>query len=125
VRRVPAYLLLALFAGSMLGPALFAGADSQLPSCCRRDGMHHCAMSGAMDNESSSGPAFRPIHQKCPCFPATTVAPAHSNIVFLKAPAAAFACLQTHAAVQTQTEARYRVSFSRSRQKRGPPSLFS
>jgi hypothetical protein len=36
-----------------------------------------------------------------------------------------FAAIVSHPAAHAQTEARYRISFSRAWQKRGPPALLS
>jgi hypothetical protein len=68
-------VFLALFFG--LGPltaVLPASDEARLPSCCRRNGLHHCAMampSAAL--EAGSSPSFSaPAH--CPIFPALTAA---------------------------------------------------
>ena len=43
MRRAIAILLAALFSFSLLTPLLLADARTELPSCCRRGGAHHCA----------------------------------------------------------------------------------
>ena len=63
-------LLLILFFG--LGPvavALPGDQETRLPACCRRDGAHHCAMSG----ETSAG--FRRISSETPAFAAPSHCP--------------------------------------------------
>jgi hypothetical protein len=47
------------------------------------------------------------------------------NLAVLRGPGAIFAELVSHPSIHRQTEAKYRVSFSRSRQKRGPPVVLS
>lgn len=72
---------------------------------------------------STSGAALNAIHSKCPLFPASTAARLVGDVASPVISAAIFAGLASHPAIQIQTEARARVSFSRSRQKRGPPEF--
>jgi len=125
MRRVWATWLLAEFAFSIIGPAVFADSETQLPGCCRRLGKHHCAATRALPREESSGPAFENIGKKCPYFPAGRVVPAHEYTWLLRATQTISVSIASHPAAPVQSEARYRVSFSRSRQKRGPPFLLS
>ncbi len=73
MRRAPAILLVFLFSFSLIGPALFVDAESDLPACCRRDGKHHCGMAGdmaaAMADAPLSGPAADALRLKCPFYP--------------------------------------------------------
>ncbi len=73
--------------------------------------------------ESSDGPLAKSAPSKCPLFPKGGAAPAYSKTVILKASEAISASLLSHPSVQIQTQALYRVSHSRTRQKRGPPTL--
>jgi hypothetical protein len=122
VRRASAISVLSAILLSLIAPALLADAESNLPSCCRRNGKHHCSMS---TDGSSSGPSYRVAGMQCPSFPVPTTAPAGFAIALPGRSAAIFAELLQHPAIHPQSEARYRVSFSRSRQKRGPPAIFS
>jgi hypothetical protein len=123
VRQACAIVLAVLFSFSLISPALFADSPSNLPSCCRREGKHHCAMISMA--AAPSGPAVGATHQKCPYFPKPGSGPTYSKTVLVNAALTIFASISSHPAVQPQTEARYRTSFSRSRQKRGPPVLLS
>lgn len=111
-------LLIPVFAG-FFGEA---AAEASLPACCRRAGKHHCEMMAEMTKEASAQRGFGVIREKCPYMPA-----ALSVIVlpsFKPSTAAAiYAGVQQHASVSPQTEAQQRISFDRSRQKRGPPAL--
>ena len=120
-------LLLAAFSFPLIGPALIASdTESNLPSCCRRAGKHHCAVLGLADSQDlPSGPAARATREKCPKFPNSGAVPGYSKTVLLKAALTLSASLTSHSAVQSQAEAPYRASFSRSRQKRGPPILLT
>jgi hypothetical protein len=120
MRRGIAIVLTLLFSWLLIVPAFAASSDSTIPVCCRKNGKHHCMARGMA--QGSSGAAISVVTEKCPCCPHATVA---SQTQFC-APAtsqAVFAGLLRHPAVAPQTEASYRISYDRSRQKRGPPSL--
>jgi len=124
VQRALAATLLVLFSLSLIGPGVFAASESQLPECCRRLGQHHCVLMGASAQDESSGPALKNGGEKCPYFPVGWSVSANAYPLFLGATRIIPTPLASHAAGQTQIEARYRIPFSRSSQKRGPPSLF-
>jgi hypothetical protein len=128
MRRALASLLLAWFSFPLILPMLRADAASNLPSCCRRLGKHHCSIEGSMDapsEESASGPTLKALQARCSNYPATSVAPGYENFAFLKDSPSICAFLLSYPSLQARAEAQYRVSFSRSRQKRGPPSLLA
>jgi len=113
-------ILLALAFGWMLIPPAFAGSpDSKLPLCCRKNGKHHCMM--RMNGSSTSDPSFAAVGETCPYFPYSTAA-THVEIFTPAISQANFAGIASHRAVSAQTEAGYRASHLRSKQKRGPPS---
>ncbi|MGI8745430.1 MAG: hypothetical protein ACR2NN_23230 [Bryobacteraceae bacterium] len=125
MRRISATLLLGIISFSLIGPA-FAGADSKLPACCRRDGKHRCAMMNmAGQEESSSGLAVNAARQKCPNYPKAGAVQAYSKTVLLTSFQTMSALTLRHPAIQKQTETHYPISFSRSRQKRGPPIVLT
>ena len=77
-------------------------------------------MQGMMDQ--SPGPHFSAPLEKCPFFPKALATGVRAQVLF--APGASslfFAALASHPAIAAQSEARYRISFDRARQKRGPP----
>ena len=120
MRRALASLLLALFSFPLIVPMLRPDASSSLPSCCRREGKHHCTMGP----ESTSREGLNAIRPKCANYPSTTAVPG-SSVAFLKKSPSICVSLLSFPPVQARAEAQYRVSFSRSRQKRGPPALLS
>ena len=120
MRRAAAGLLLSVFGFSLIAPALIA-EESNLPACCRRLGAHHCALASA----NSTGQELSAIQEKCPTYPTARVSPQSFLTMLLTPPEVIFASIVSHPAVHARTEARYRVSFSRARQKRGPPALLS
>jgi hypothetical protein len=115
---------LAAIGFSLIAPGLSLDAESNLPGCCRRNGAHHCTMN---TDEAASNSAMSPqaIRQTCPSFPVAVTLLARFDVATLRPSAAIFAALLSHPSIQFQTEARYRVSFSRSHQKRGPPAILS
>jgi hypothetical protein len=124
VRRAFTFALLAVIGFSLIAPGVLLDAESNLPGCCRRNGAHHCTMK-LDETASNSGAPVQAIRQTCASFPAVIAVPARFNLALPSPSPAVFAALLTHPSGQSQTEARYRVSFSRSHQKRGPPSILS
>ncbi|HEX3435149.1 MAG TPA: hypothetical protein VHT24_00160 [Pseudacidobacterium sp.] len=121
MRRFIAISLLLLFGLPLIAPALALDmSEGSIPACCRRGGKHHCAMPG--EATSQQGHDVTVIAEKCPCTPAVA-AIFHFNTFAPQADSAIFAAITSHPAIHAQTEAQYRISFDRSRQKRGPPSL--
>jgi hypothetical protein len=124
MRRAFVSILLASLSFPLIAPLLIADTESNLPPCCRRNGKHHCAMMATVEG-ASSGRAFRAIQPKCPCFPAANTVPANPNAALLRSLPEFSALLFSRPAGQARTAAGYRISFNRSRQKRGPPAPLS
>jgi hypothetical protein len=114
-------LLLVLFGFPLIVPAVRADSETKLPTCCRREGKHHCGMASAGSPQTSGASA----RTKCPSYPVASAAPLFSNTILLNPSRIYFASIVSHPGVHSQTEALQRISFSRSRQKRGPPALVS
>lgn len=128
MRRFISISLLFFFLAPIASPLFAANPDEvTLPACCRRDGKHHCMRAPAMRFPSiqttGRAPALRPanLREKCPYAPFLTQAPAHLIFTHGEPEAAIYAGILSHPACHAQTEARLRISFDRSRQKRGPP----
>ena len=129
-RRLLSILLFWATLFPMIAPALTTGAIAQstLPACCRRGGQHHCEMSPEVralllhELDGSTHIGAKP--EPCPYRQRSLVA-SHLETLAAKADLtyAALALRQPTAAAQA--ECLRRVSFDRSRQKRGPPSLLA
>jgi hypothetical protein len=126
MRRFTAILMLALI-GSFVAVPLLALSSSDpevnLPACCRRDGHHQCATMNQARRSAGSPNQARQVPQRCAFYPRAVTAPAFP---FHGAPAASatqYAQIASHPAIHPQTEALYRLSLDRSRQKRGPPNI--
>jgi hypothetical protein len=68
MRRFVASLVLSVMAWSLLAPMALAATGAGAPSCCRRNGKHHC-MSGMSDTvavSTDSLPGFRANSPVCP-----------------------------------------------------------
>ncbi|HEX5234961.1 MAG TPA: hypothetical protein VFW25_06475 [Silvibacterium sp.] len=117
MRRLLAISLLMLFASPFALPLFATSSSNQnAAACCRRNGRHHCAATRA-GNASD-----RVVGEKCRyCSgsPAMLVLPSFTA----SDSASIFAGILRHPSVLPQTEAQGRVSFDRSRQKRGPPQV--
>jgi hypothetical protein len=121
-RTVSVYLILLFWLGPLT--AIFqSNEESRLPSCCRRHGAHHCAMSMAsmaLNSSSGSAPIVNaPAH--CPYFPgygSATMTTLHA----LAMAAASLPDLPTQAHSPSVSCTTARLSQIRTRAGRGPPS---
>jgi hypothetical protein len=126
MRRLITISLLAMLGLQFVLPllALTARSETNLPACCRRNGRHHCMMGMAERGQHTSrDPQFTSPPPKCPYRPAAVVV-THGNAFAPPLAHAIFASLGAHPAITAQTESKLRISVDRSRQKRGPPTLF-
>jgi hypothetical protein len=115
-------ILLLLFFG--IGPVvvtLSATDDSRLPVCCRRHGVHHCAMSTEMVSAAEPGSHNVKAPATCPYFPGYTVALNTITLAMAPSPVSLPALLaQPHSSATGRAAAR--VSQIRTRANRGPPA---
>jgi hypothetical protein len=125
MQRLLALILVGWLNAYLLAPALLSPAALQLPQCCRRTGIHKCAMQGERAGIAAQSPSEALLTATCP-FSKVAHPKAVLPISWLPAPTQIFSGqLRAHPAAQPQTEARFRCSLLRSRQKRGPPSLLA
>jgi hypothetical protein len=125
LRRLLSIALLVVFGLPLASPlfALSAQNEASLPACCRRGGNHHCMGMMAVSASSSKAPVFRSPVDHCPYFPGVTTA-VQTGWTALPVQGSIYAGLVSHPAVVAQTQSMWRISRDRSRQKRGPPSIF-
>jgi hypothetical protein len=129
-RRLLSILLFWATLFPMVAPALTTGAmgQSTLPACCRRGGKHHCVMSpevrALLLGESNGAIRLGTPPEKCPYRQHSLVA-VHLQVFTPGAAATPAAFLLHEPSAVAQAECLRRISFDRSRQKRGPPSLLS
>jgi hypothetical protein len=129
MRRLLSILLFWATLFPMVAPALTTGAmgQSTLPACCRRDGKHHCMMSpearALLLGESTGAMRVGTPPEQCPYRQHSLVV---AHLKTFTSPAATQAAFLLHEpSAIAQAECLRRISFDRSRQKRGPPSLLS
>ncbi len=109
-----ALALLFVFGFGLMTEVAAGDDDSSVPACCRRLGKHHCGMPGGTE---------RAVREKV-CFVSPHFAPyAPGRSFAAAAPQIVFAGVASRPAEIPQVEAGRRISFSRTRQKRGPPIL--
>ena len=122
MRRILALAVALVIGLPLVAPLLSFDLALAVPACCRRNGQHHC-MSGMMQPMApNQGPAI--VAAKCPSFPAPSIMP--QPLVFVAREAKNKGVdLFVRPAALPQTEARFRIAFARSRQKRGPPTILS
>ncbi|HXR77505.1 MAG TPA: hypothetical protein VN737_16105 [Bryobacteraceae bacterium] len=120
MKGIVAVVLVALFSWAPILPLFASDSNSPLPACCRKAGKHHCAQQSM--HSPSPDRAASVVAQKCPLFPHNTT-PAHVESYTPSDSLTLFAGLLSHPAISAQAEAGYRISFHRSRQKRGPPTF--
>jgi hypothetical protein len=119
----------------MISPlfAMAGGDAGNLPTCCRRDGKHHCMMMAGMMMDMTSGgasassnPGTQPtvaiVTEPCPYGLQGLPGALHRDWQ-LDTASAVFAGLTAHPSGSPQTESKRRVSSLRARHKRGPPMI--
>jgi hypothetical protein len=120
VRRAITIALLGVFGLPLIPVSVFASdPEASLPSCCRRNGTHHCSrMAG-----DSSGPAL----QSSPCryFPNANLVSASPNAGILVMVPVTSVSLSTSPASQQAAETPCPLLFHSPHQQRGPPILLS
>jgi hypothetical protein len=123
VRRLLSLVLLAVFGLPLILPALALaqGPNSNLPMCCRRNGVHHCAMAMRSRAADSPGTRLSSIPQHCPAYPALVTPLRH---VDLAGPAASADVAESvsQTAVLQRAAAFTPLALDFGRHKRGPPS---
>ena len=125
MRRSIVFILLLAFCSYLSAPAIAASSYSRsnLRACCRRDGKHHC-MLRKMGQHNTSGQYVSAPPEKCPyCPDASLQLPVQWHPFTLPSAGTFYAALLSHPACAAQTGAHSRISFDRSRQKRGPPAF--
>jgi hypothetical protein len=125
MRRSLAILLVLFFGLGPLAATLSADDESRLPACCRRHGVHHCAMSmrmtAAMAEAASGGKPTLTAPLTCPYFPGYAVAPTTTILALAVSPAGLPVLLaQSHSPAAGRAAAR--LSQLRTRAGRGPPA---
>lgn len=112
----------------LLAPMMSAEAAAQagVPACCRRGGAHHC-MGGMVQAVGSSDatPRVRAPRMICPYQQRAMMASHHEQAGVSAAAATGVVKGVRAPGVVAQAECLWRISFDRSRQKRGPPSPIS
>ncbi len=126
MRRLLSITLLLMFGLPLVSPlfALSASADSNLPACCRRNGVHHCEMAADRVARLSVEQSSATVQAKCTMYPAPAASfhvqpllPGESDLFF--------AGLLTHPSNRPQVEAWARFALAGARHKRGPPADLS
>jgi hypothetical protein len=120
MRRALSILLVVFFGLGPLAATLGASEESLLPSCCRRSGAHHCAMSMRAMALLGSAPVFAaPSH--CPSFPdGSSTTPPPSHALASCEPGMPFLLALPHSGSATRAAAR--LSQVRTRSGRAPPA---
>jgi hypothetical protein len=106
--------MLLLLALPLVAPAFGQQAQHKLLLCCRMGGAHHCMTITISDSPMA--------HERCPAIPEASTA-AHADSWIAGSEFSAEAVQSVEALRVRQVEAGYRISFHRSRQKRGPPAV--
>jgi hypothetical protein len=113
MRKVLSMAVLLLLAFPLVAPAFGQTAPQHLLLCCR-NGAHHCMTITPVDAPM--------VHARCPAFPKAAVL--GHTAAWMAADDDPSAVADSIAPLRIrQVEAGYRISFDRSRQKRGPPAV--
>lgn len=106
MRRGFSIFLILLFGLGPLSAMIPGSEDASLPSCCRRNGAHHCAMTAMLEKIADPQPAFS-APSTCPRYPGlslTLLMPAHAlttahaepDVASMHSPIPAFARRAAH-----------------------------
>jgi len=122
MRRVLAITLLIAFGSPLVIPLLAStpNPQSNLPACCRRNGLHHCA--GMAATTSTGDPALKA--SPCANYPSPGT-PLRLVTAALAAPVGPAATLLRTSSRLAVARPRAHTSISSSNQKRGPPTLLA
>lgn len=119
VRRATTLALLGVFGFPLIPLSVFASdVERGLPSCCRRNGAHHCSTMKA----DSSSPALQ--SPTCRFFPNANLVSASPNAGVLVIVRVTGVSLSSSPVSQRATETPYPLRFLSPHQQRGPPTLF-
>jgi hypothetical protein len=126
MRRLLSISLLAAILLPFLTPLLTtrAAAETALPACCRRDGKHHCMGAMATNPATDSRQRFQTPRETCP-YQQRALAVAHHELSAIATSRSTVVIYLHQPYTPAQAECLWRISFDRSRQKRGPPARFS
>jgi hypothetical protein len=125
MRRALALLLLAVIGSPLLTPLLLAGARAELPTCCRRDGKHHCAMGGVAGTASPEAPSLKRFQPKCPFFPKPGALPADLRFVIVVGPIIVSPADLVRQQVNPSISTPPLIGSRGAERMRGPPPLIS
>jgi hypothetical protein len=120
MRRLLSMTIALLLGFTLVAPLFDVSASSTVPECCRRNGQHHCM--GGMTSDTGSDPAISRVAPQCPSYPVESPAPQPHSFVPHWAQTSGTPFSVRPASLR-ETEAQYRVSYARTRQKRGPPVI--
>ena len=118
MRRILSCFLLLFLTLPLVAPAVGQTAQQRLLLCCRKGGAHHC-LTSATTEDGFPAPTLR---GHCPAVPNPAVSGHASGWIAASDRLSSVASDVTPLRVR-QVEAGYRISFLRSRQKRGPPAF--
>jgi hypothetical protein len=117
-------LLLAVFSFPLIAPVLLANSASDLPSCCRRNGKHQCAMVGMADRGGlPAGPTVQATRPKCPLFPKAGFVAASPKTTVLSVTPRIGPPHLFRLVIEKKNENPPRIALRDSSRKRGPPLI--
>ena len=108
-----------MFNALSIAPLISSDPHSKLPTCCRRNGKHHCSMV-QMGEGATESPGFAAGAPKCPLFP-KAVPVAQGIQLYPFATRSFLEGIVNQSQAPSPVEIQYRVSSPRAHQKRGPP----
>ncbi|MGH9583215.1 MAG: hypothetical protein ACRD4O_09795 [Bryobacteraceae bacterium] len=118
--RFCAIVLLGAMTFWLNAPAIASGGGEQIPACCRAHGKHKCMMRRMVAMDATGSAQF--IGPKCPFMPSFSFTVVNGPSA-PKATQSGSDLTVSRPVAQAQAEALFRISFTRSRQKRGPPVI--
>ena len=120
-RKIASTVLVLLLAAPLLLPFALVNPDLGVPSCCRRNGNHRCALSALQEVPASTGQQVRNLTPRCPYRDAFSVS--HSQQFAAPITARYSVAAPSVVSLHSKVESGIRRLQLRSHPKRGPPVL--
>lgn len=125
MRRALALFLLAVIGLPLITPLLLADLRPELPTCCRRNGKHHCEMATMSGDQVPAAPSIKSLQAKCRFFPKPGAVPVNSKSAIAAIGSLVGPVDRVHFQIAQRSSTVPRITARGTEWKRGPPPSLS